>query len=103
MRELFDREYVKLKKLAAEQRESQENSSMNTEKAAAREMSSTEYAKNSHQLLDEMLADTVTLTKVLSAQMTVLHSHHINVPQKGFSCFQVGKAAVGARSGRMRK
>jgi len=84
----FDKEYSKLKRLAMEHRKKNRKNSMSEARAEVKTMSTAAYAKNSHTLLDDMLQDTVALTKSLAEQMQVLQSKHADVPFQGFSCFQ---------------
>jgi len=71
-----------------EHRKKNRKNSMSEARAEVKTMSTAAYAKNSHTLLDDMLQDTVALTKSLAEQMQVLQSKHADVPFQGFSCFQ---------------
>jgi len=82
--ERFDREYVKLKRAATEQRKEQSKLSF-AGGSSLKNMSSAQYAKNARTVLDDMLRDTVDLTKALAQQMEVLH---VPGSQQGFSCFK---------------
>jgi len=80
--ERFDREYMKLKRSAAEQRKKKARLPFAGGAVAMRQMSSAQYAKNAKTILDDTLKDTLELTKALAQQMEVLQ------PGGGFSCFK---------------
>lgn len=86
--ERFDREYMKLKRAATLQRKEQSKLPFTGGSVALKHMTSAQYSKNAKNVLDDMLKDTVGLTKALAQQMEVL-----NPPgsTQGFSCFRAAE------------